>query len=82
MPSTTQTARQIPLERLELAVDVSLVAGCASFRECPRCADWLVVWSRPGLNPQTICDHHRSDFVYLMCAVFGLDASEFRFVQI
>ncbi|SHQ49944.1 Uncharacterised protein [Mycobacteroides abscessus subsp. massiliense] len=82
MSSTTRTPHEAAPQSSGMAVDFDLVAGCESFRECPRCADWLVVWSRAGLNPQTICEHHRSDFVYLMCAVFGLDASEFRFVQI
>lgn len=66
----------------ELGVDLDLVARCQSFHECPHPAEWLVVFERPGISPQTICDQHRPAFVYLFSVDHEIGVGWFRFVKI
>lgn len=66
----------------EFGVDLDLVAGCESFEACPHPAEWLVVFERLGISPQTICDHHRPAFVYLFSVDHEIGLGWFRFVKI
>lgn len=61
-------------------VDPDLVAGCQTFRECPREAAWAFVY--PGIRSNTICDHHLTPFMELMRDIAKLDISLLRFVRI
>lgn len=82
MPTTAHQNDDVRPQRHELSADLDLVAGCQSFHECPHPAAWLVVFARPGISPQTICDHHRPAFVYLFSVDHEISLGWFRFVKI
>ena len=82
MSRTARIDHDVRTQCRELGVDLDLVAGCQSFRDCPHPAEWLVVFERPGISPQTICDHHRPAFVYLFSVDYEINLGWFRFVRI
>jgi hypothetical protein len=82
MSTTVHTDHGAVSQCHEIDAGLVFAEGCESFDDCPRSAEWLVVFSRAGIRPQTICEEHRPAFTYLLSVEYDIGINEFRFVQI